>query len=123
MGHLQIVILTLRVAIQCAGLFYVSMVWVGERDLVTILASTMSLLMHISIVMDMLQFMYLILVLLHLVVAESHADVDLLSFFLFTRCVEMGGLCGVLRMQFYLLLSDLVTDYNLKMAHMQGRNM
>ena len=42
MGHLQVVILTLVVAIQCAGLFYVSGVWVGERDLVTILVSTMS---------------------------------------------------------------------------------
>ena len=43
MGHLQVVILTLGVAIQCEGLFYVSEVWVGERDLVTILVSTMSL--------------------------------------------------------------------------------
>ena len=59
MGHLQVVILTLGVAIQCAGLFCVSEVWVGERDLVTILVSTMSLLMYISIVMGMLQFMYL----------------------------------------------------------------
>ena len=70
MGHLQVVILTLGVVIPCAGLFYVSKVWVGERDLVTILASTMSLLMYISIVMDLLQFMYLILVLFYLVVAE-----------------------------------------------------
>ena len=34
MGHLQVVTLTLGVAIQCAGLLYVSKVWVGERDLV-----------------------------------------------------------------------------------------
>ena len=59
MGHLQVIILALVVAIQCAGLLYVSEVWVGERDLVTILVSTMSLLMYISIVLDMLQFMYL----------------------------------------------------------------
>ena len=59
MGHLQVVILTLGVAIQCAGLFYVREVWVEERDLVTILVSTMSLFMYISIVMGMLQFMYL----------------------------------------------------------------
>ena len=59
MGHLQVVILALGVAIQCAGLLYVSEAWVGERDLVTILVSTMSLLMYISVVLDMLQFMYL----------------------------------------------------------------
>ena len=52
MGHLQVVILTLGVVIPCAVLFYVSKVWVGEQDLVTTLASTMSLLMYISIVMD-----------------------------------------------------------------------
>ena len=56
MGHLQVVILTLGVAIQCAGLFYVCEVWVGERDLVAILVGTMSLLMYISVVMGMLQF-------------------------------------------------------------------
>ena len=51
--------MTLGLAIQCAGLFYVSGVWVAERDLVIILVSTMSLLMYISIVMDMLKFMNL----------------------------------------------------------------
>ena len=56
MGHLQVVIFTLGVAIQCAGLFYVSDVWVVERDLVTILVSTMSLLTYISIVMGVLKF-------------------------------------------------------------------
>ena len=34
------------------GLSYVCKVWVGERDLVTILVSTVSYLMYISVVMD-----------------------------------------------------------------------
>ena len=48
-----------RSSYTCAGLLYVSEVWMGERDLVTILVSTSSLLMYIYIVLDMLQFMYL----------------------------------------------------------------
>ena len=52
-----------------------------------------------------------ILVLSYLVVAEISMQIfDLLSFFLFSRCVGAGGLCGALWLQFYLLLSDLVTD-------------
>ena len=34
MGHLQVVILTFGVAIQCAGFFIFVWVWAGERDLV-----------------------------------------------------------------------------------------
>ena len=52
MGHLQVVILTFGVAIQCAGLFYVCKGVGGERDLVTILVSIVSFLMYISVVMD-----------------------------------------------------------------------
>ena len=48
MGHLQVVILAFGVAIQCAGLLYVSEVWVGERDLVTILVGIISIPMYIK---------------------------------------------------------------------------
>ena len=79
--------------LKCAGLFYVREVWVGERDLVIMLVSTMSLLMYISIVMDMLQFMYCTY--LNFILSSSgrdfHADFDLLSFFWFSRCVWAGG--------------------------------
>ena len=44
--------LTFGVAIQCTGLFYVCKGLGGERDLVTILVSTISYLMYISVVMD-----------------------------------------------------------------------
>ena len=110
MGHLQVVILTLGVAIQCAGLFYVSEVWVGERDLVIILVSAMSLLMYIYL---LLWVCYNSCTYLSSILSSSgkfHADFDLLSFFLFSRCVGAGGLCGALWLQFYLLLVDLVTD-------------
>ena len=57
MGHLQVVILTLGVVIPCAGLFYVSKVWVGERDLVTVLVSIISFLMYILLLWNILNVM------------------------------------------------------------------
>ena len=62
-----------------------------ERDLVTILVSTISFLMYISVVMD-----YVVIRVLNLSSILSsngcnfHTDFDLLSFFLFIRCVGMG---------------------------------
>jgi len=46
-------------------------VWAGERDLVTILVSIISFLMYMSELWNMLQFVYLILVLSYLVTAVT----------------------------------------------------
>ena len=67
MGHLQVVILTFGVAIQYAGYFMFVRVWAGERDLVTVLLSTISFLCTYMLLWAMLQFVYLILVLSYLV--------------------------------------------------------
>jgi len=89
-GHLQVVILTFGVAIQCAGLFYVYKGLGGERDLVTILVSTISFLMYIYVVMD-----YVTIRVLNL-----------------SAILSSNG-CNFHTGQYY----------NLKMAHIQDRNM
>ena len=70
-------------------------VWAGERDLVTILVSAISFLKYISVIMD-----YVTILNLSSNLSSNgcnfHTDFDLLSFFLFIRCVGMGGLCGAL---------------------------
>ena len=71
-------------------------VWAGERGLVTILVSTISYLMYISVVMDYVKISVLNLSsILSSNGCNFHTDFDL-SFFLFIRCVGMGGLCGAL---------------------------
>ena len=77
-------------------------VWAGERDLVTILVSTISFLMYISVVMDCVTVRVLNLSsILSSNGCNFHTDFDLLSFFLFIRCVGTGGLCGALRLQVF----------------------
>jgi hypothetical protein len=82
------------------GYFVFVRVWAGERDLVTILVSTISYLMYISVVMDCVTVRVLNLSsILSSNGCNFLRDFDLLSFFWFIRCVGMGGLCGVLRLQ------------------------
>ena len=69
-------------------------VWAGERDLVTILVSTISFLMYIYVVMDYVAIRVLNLnSILSSNGCNFHTDFDLLSLFLFICCVGTGGLC------------------------------
>jgi len=71
----------------------------------------LSYVLYMSVVMDCVTVRVLNLSsVLSINGCNFHTDFDLLSFFLFIRCVGMGGLCGALRLQFYMLFSDLVTS-------------
>jgi len=76
-------------------------VWAGERDLVTILVSTISFLMYMS---DVMEYVTIRILNLSSVLSSNgcnfHTDYDLFSFFLYTRCVGRVVLCGVLQLQF-----------------------
>ena len=66
------------------GYFMFVRVWAGERDLITILASIISYLMYISVVMDCVTVRLLNLSsILSTNGCNFHIDFDLLSFFLF----------------------------------------
>ena len=69
-GHLQVVTLTLGVVIQCAG-FCVCQCCVGGGTRSRYYTSEYHEHTYMSIVMEYVQFIYLILVLLYLVVVET----------------------------------------------------
>jgi len=60
-GHLRVVTWTFRVAIHCAVVFELVGVVAGERDLVGVLVSVISVLMHVAVVVECVAVYVLIL--------------------------------------------------------------